>query len=655
MDQELSAASDFLASYLAHSHSQFSQTLAQVLAERYNGHWFPAEPERGSAFRALVRSSHADLDHSILAAARKAGVPLAELERALTTAQGTKRVELGDRWTLWIDPGCVSLRVDRGDASTAARDAGRFVEIWGKLPDSLRSLVVPLERTAAITAGTSASASSSNIGAADLPPAPASPVKRTRAVQIVAPPGGRNALQAMTNAALQPDSPAPRPKPAQPTALLASPLIIPPTPVRPLPAAEADVFSPTPAAASARAAAGSESSLLVPPRSPSPLSAGSAGSAGAGKKLGHSLSPLSLRPSSPLGSPVMGRQRRSLSRDSSASSLSAGSSDDGELSACDSIFSTGADSTTSSAASSVHALSGAATIWKGLDAKSRDLVDADGFRIPARPSATGNNGHTRTSSSSSSSLAPPPSPGSRHLFSPSSASSSSSATARSAPNSPSKPRRRGVRGGQGHRSAEQGHGRSSSVSSNTSVGSTAIPTTPSQSQSQALSDSGSATTRATTPSGRSSSFSHERSPSANAVATEYSNGLVKVLGGGVLLGCAKSASSNSSASNGQHRDGSTRTPGGSGAGANAADDGSRRRRRERGRGGRGGRENDRSGATSPFQPVSPNWMPHASPFQHHHQHTSQQQQQQMYQYHGSYPNSPYNHGYPSNLPPSPLQ
>ncbi|GAA5860365.1 hypothetical protein JCM3774_000393 [Rhodotorula dairenensis] len=645
MDRELSAASDFLASYLAHSHSQFSQNLVQVLAKRYDGHWFPAEPERGSAYRALVRS-HADLDHSILAAARQAGVPLPELERALTRAPGTKRVELGDRWTLWIDPGCVSLRVERGDpAAATARDAGRFIEIFGKLPDSLRSMVVPLERAnaAAATTATTSSSSSSNMAAAADPAAPASPVKRTRAVQIVAPPGGRNALQAMTNAALQPDSPAPRPKPTQPTALLASPLIIPPTPVRPLPAAEADVFSPTPAAASGRAAAG-ESSLLVPPRSPSPLSASSAGSAGAGKKLGHSLSPLSLRPSSPLGSPILDRQRRSLSRDSSASSMSAGSSDDGELSACDSIFSTGADSTTSSAASSVHALSGATTIWKGLDAKSRDLVDADGFRIPARPSA-----HARTASSSS--LAPPPSPGSRHLFSPSSPSSSSSATARSAPNSPSKPRRRGVRGGQGHRSGESGHGRSSSISSATSLGSTAVPSTPSQSQAQ--SDSGSATTRATTPSGRSSSFSHERSPSANAVATEYSNGLVKVLGGGVLLGCAKSSSSSSSASN---RDGSARTPS-SGSGATPADDGSRRRRRERGRGGRGvngnGREHDRSGATSPFQPVSPNWMPHASPFHpHHHQQQQQQQQGQMYHYHGSYPNSPYNHG---GYPASPMQ
>ncbi|BGP53252.1 hypothetical protein JCM8202_002577 [Rhodotorula sphaerocarpa] len=647
MDRELSAASDFLASYLAHSHSQFSTSLAQVLAERYDGHWHPEDPERGSAYRALVRS-HADLDHSVLAAARRAGVPLAELERALTAQQGSKRVELGDRWTLWIDPGCVSLRVERGDATTTARDAGTFIEVWGKLPDSLRSFVVPLERfaaaaAAAATASASASTSSSNMTGET---APASPVKRTRAVQIVAPPGGRGALQAMTNAALQPNSPAARPKAAQPTALLASPLIIPPTPVRPLPAAESDVFSPTPAAHAARkeAADGSSasaSSLLVPPRSPSPLSSGSPASAGAGKKVGHSLSPLSMQPESPLGSPVMGRQRRSLSRDSSASSLSAGSSDDGELSACDSIFSTGGDSSTSSAASSVHAVSGATTIWKGLDAKSRDLVDADGFRIPARPASTGPN-HSR-SLSSTSSLAPPPSPSSQHLFSPSSASSTSSATIgggnRSAPNSPSKPRRRGVRGGQSQRSGD-GHGRSASVSSVTSQSSTAVPSTPSQSQ--AHSDSGSTTTRAVTPSGRSPSFSHERSPSANAVATEYSNGTVKVLGGGVLLGCAKSSTVLSSGG-AAGRDGS-RTPG-SGSGSAIGEDGSRRRRRERGRGGRGGangREHssnggiDRSGATSPFQPVSPVWAPHASPFQQ--------------QYYPSYPNSPFNHGgFPSPM------
>ncbi|GAA5820195.1 hypothetical protein JCM3770_004817, partial [Rhodotorula araucariae] len=523
MDCELDAASAFLASYLDTSAPTFSAKLAAVLATRYNGHWHSADPERGSAYRALIRTP-ASLDSSLVAAATDAGISPDELDRALAATD--RKFTLGDRWTLWVDPGCVSLRVERGDGG-AGRD-GQLVEIYGKVPDSLRSIAVPLA-----TVEAAAAAASSNIPPQVEAAGPSSPVKRSKAIQIVAPPGGRGALQAMTNAALQPDSPR-RPAFAgtRPTALLASPLIIPPTPVRPLPVAEADVFSPTPSA-----------SLLGPPRSPSP-SSGSSTSTGS---KSYSLSPSTYRPSSPLGLNVT---RRSSSRGSSISSLSADSSD-GETSCTDSLFSASGDST-ASAASSIHAAA-AQALWKGLDAKSRDLVDADGFRIPALPRTLGSQGHSRGSSASS--LLPPPSP-SRAL----SPSGGSASGGRSLPGSPTKPRRRGVRGGQSHRS-ESMHSHHSSISSITSLGSTAIPSTPSQGGTAELAPS-----PATTPSGRTRT---ETSSSAQT-ATEYSNGLVKVLGGGVLLGCAKGA-------------GGSRTPGS--AGPNG-EEGSRRRRRERGRGGR---------------------------------------------------------------------
>ncbi|GJN87788.1 hypothetical protein Rhopal_000743-T1 [Rhodotorula paludigena] len=584
MDSELGAASHFLASYLDTSSEAFEHKLGQALAARYDGHWHPADPERGSAFRALIRTPAA-LDDSLLKAASDAGIPADALERQLAASVG-RTVALGDRWTLWVDPGCVSLRVERGDGST--RSDGQFIEIYGKLPESLRNFAVPLASL------DEAAASSNMIQSTDLA-APASPVKRSKAIQIVAPPGGRGALQAMTNAALQPESPRPLVAAvARPTALLASPLIIPPTPVRPLPAAEADVFSPTPAASSS-------SSRLVPPRSPSPATTSS------GKQ--YSLSPSTYRPSSPLGMPL--HARRSSSRGSSVSSLSADS--DGETSCTDSLFSASGDST-SSAASSIHVAAPAA-LWKGLDGKSRDLVDADGFRIPAIPrplSAAGGAQHSRGSSVSSSSLAPPPSPSSRLLASP-----TLSPGGRSLPGSPTKPRRRGVRGGQSHRSSESTHSHHSSVSSITSLGSTAIPSTPSQSHSG---NELALPSPATTPSGRSRT---ETSSSAQT-ATEYSNGLVKVLGGGVLLGCAKGSTPSSTG----------RTP--SSGGAAAGEDGHRRRRRERGRGGRGGggggsnaqhhHGGDRSGATSPAYgapgtaygaPPSPVWAAVGqSPYQH---------------------------------------
>ncbi|BGP22060.1 Anti-proliferative protein domain-containing protein [Rhodotorula toruloides] len=564
MDRELTAASSFLASYLAQPSHTFSSSLSAALAAKYEGHWHPHDPERGSAYRALIRTP-ASLDSSILAAAKDAGLSKEDVERALAGRAGDKRVMLGDRWTLWVDPGCVALRVERDDGSHG-RDAN-LIEVWGKLPETLRGLAVPLADV---------EASSSNISPPIEPAVILSPVKRSKAIQIVAPPGGRGALQAMTNSALQPSSPAPAAGSSKPTALLASPLIIPPTPVRPLPVTEADVFSPTPAAAS--------SSLLLPPRSPSPGNSSSPSS-----RKHYSLSPSSYRPSSPLGMPRL--QRRSSSRGSSISSLSADSSD-GETSGCDSLFSASGDST-ASAVSSVHAANGA--LWKGMDAKSRDLVDSDGFRVPtlpARPSSSFVPSHSRASSSSS--LAPPPSPSSRLLFSPS---------GRAMPGSPTKPRRRGVRGGQCHRS-ESTHSHSSSISSITSLTSTAIPSTPHQASTDLPSTSPASATR---PHSRT-----ETSGSAQT-ATEYSNGLVKVLGGGVLLGCAKSCGS---AAGG-------RTPGGS----SADGDGSRRRRRERGRGGRGqgrngstagmGDGSDRSGATSPYNhplgaPASPVWAPSPS-------------------------------------------
>ncbi|GEM11965.1 anti-proliferative protein domain containing protein [Rhodotorula toruloides] len=494
MDRELTAASSFLASYLAQPSHTFSSSLSAALAAKYEGHWHPHDPERGSAYRALIRTP-ASLDSSILAAAKDAGLSKEDVERALAGRAGDKRVMLGDRWTLWVDPGCVALRVERDDGSHG-RDAN-LIEVWGKLPETLRGLAVPLADV---------EASSSNISPPIEPAVILSPVKRSKAIQIVAPPGGRGALQAMTNSALQPSSPAPAAGSSKPTALLASPLIIPPTPVRPLPVTEADVFSPTPAAAS--------SSLLLPPRSPSPGNSSSPSS-----RKHYSLSPSSYRPSSPLGMPRL--QRRSSSRGSSISSLSADSSD-GETSGCDSLFSASGDST-ASAVSSVHAANGA--LWKGMDAKSRDLVDSDGFRVPtlpARPSSSFVPSHSRASSSSS--LAPPPSPSSRLLFSPS---------GRAMPGSPTKPRRRGVRGGQCHRS-ESTHSHSSSISSITSLTSTAIPSTPHQASTDLPSTSPASATR---PHSRT-----ETSGSAQT-ATEYSNGLVKVLGGGVLLGCAKSCGS----------------------------------------------------------------------------------------------------------------
>lgn len=588
--------STFLASYLPRTASaSFPSRLERSLATRYASHWHPDDPQRGSAYRALLRTSFA-IDQDVVDAANHAGLSEDELRESLV-GKG-HRLSLGARWTIWVDPGCVSLRIDRGDGG-APRD-GQFVEIYGTLPDSLKNQAVSLASIESVNIAPTSLALPAAAPVADADQeAPSSPVKRSsKAIQILPPPGGRGALQAMTNAALSPDSPAPTPA-RLPFALMASPLIIPPTPVRPLPAADAegDVFSPTPA--------GTTASLLAPPRSPSPRA--HSGSLSPALGIGHG------RPSSPLGLPNF--HRRPSSRSSSVSSRTGGGDSDGEASGTDSIF---------SACSSTDSLTTtSSTLWKGLDSKSRDLVDADGFRVPAlpiaRPGSTGPfafpspssassnrtvhhpSSHSRGSSSSS--LAPPPSPA-----------RSIGGTPRSQPGSPTKPRRRGVRGGQGRSESRtpggSHHEHSASISSMSSItsstsstigGGPRSPCTPSASSSSMM------MMRPPTPSSATSAHRARTETSTSATstsaltATEYSNGLVKVLGGGVLLGCAKScgsaratnssstgssSSSSSSAANGNGQGGGG--GGGTTPGGTPSDENGRSRRgRERRRGGRG--------------------------------------------------------------------
>ncbi|GAA5894703.1 uncharacterized protein JCM6883_002183 [Sporobolomyces salmoneus] len=592
MEQELSAVSTFLASYLPRSAStSFPSQLEQSLATRYARHWHPEDPQRGSAYRALLRTS-VSIDHDVLYAAQQAGLTKEEISESLLGKE--HRLTLGERWTIWVDPGCVALRIDRGDGG-APRD-GQFIEIYGKLPDSLSKQAVSLESVNIQQTSLSlpSVASSSTPTVADVNEEPSSPVKRSKAIQILPPPGGRGALQAMTNAALSPDSPAPTPA-RLPLALMASPLIIPPTPVRPLPtsSADGDVFSPTPAG----------SSHLAPPRSPSPRSHQDSLS----PTLGHG------RPSSPLGMPNF--QRRPSSRSSSVSSRTGGGDSDGEASGTDSIF---------SAASSTDSLTTNSSTWKGLDSKSRDLVDADGFRVPAlpmtRPGSTGpfsfpasssRSSHSHSRGSSVSSLVPPPSPA-----------RSIGGLPRSQPGSPTKPRRRGVRGGQGRSESRtpggSHHEHSASISSISSVTSSTSSTIGGGPRSPCTPSA--ASMRPPTPSSaiRSRTETSTSSTSTSALtATEYSNGLVKVLGGGVLLGCAKSCGSARA----------TNTTGSTPGGTPSEESGRSRRGRERRRGGRGqgGQQQQpgggANGAVSPMgsfsypspSPISPGIMHASSP------------------------------------------
>ncbi|ORY90937.1 hypothetical protein BCR35DRAFT_299578 [Leucosporidium creatinivorum] len=443
MDQEVEAASTFLSSFLppTTTPTTFSDHLSTTLQQRYAHHWHPQDPERGSAYRALVRST-TSLDTSILSAAHQAGISNVDIERALASGDG--KIWLGDRWTLWVDPGCVSLRVERGDGSVA-RDS-QFIEIWGKLPESLRSHAVPL----ASFASASVNISTPTLDALGLPSAsstpPAvqdsnllSPTKRSsKAIQILPPPARPAPSSSQAFNALRPSSPLGKAQ-APPIALLASPLIIPPTPLRP------------------------SYGGLTP---------------------------------SPTGFPLF--PRRSSSRGSSFSSQRSSSnhsdSSDGEGSASDGVF-----SSTESLSSSVTS-AGTSGLWKA----QQEAMDGE-FKYPALPvrptSANGSTPlspysfpHQRSHSSTSNHQLGVPMP-----MSPSKMMALAHG-ARSLPNSPTKPRRRGTRGGSGQGSQSyaaahghpipvpraEGHEAGSSISSMTSITSAASASSTSRTREQAL-------------------------------------------------------------------------------------------------------------------------------------------------------------------------
>ncbi|SGY69624.1 BQ5605_C004g03040 [Microbotryum silenes-dioicae] len=498
MKEELSAVSNFLSDFFPPQEERpsFASNLAATLAQRFDGHWHVHDSELGSGYRALVRTP-TSIDASIIQAAEQSGLCWSDVERALASGQG--KIWLGQRWTLWVDPGCVSVRVERGDGSSS-RDS-QLIEIWGKLPERLRPQALQLAKldsgarsfniTTPELEAVQLPSPSSSLPTPEQISSPFSPTKRSsKAIQIVPPPGRRVvSLESMPSSSVSaaPCSPAVRAVSSKngPLALLASPFIIPPTPIRPMLSNEADVFSPTPA-------------LRAPSRASSPLA---------------SESDFSCLSPSGLGAKLY--QRRSSSISSSVSSYrSMGESSDSEGSTSDGIF-----SSTESVSSSLLSSGEEAKSWGALSTSPTETCE---FKYPTLPHRSSSTSpfifpaapvHARSRSSNSvHTLAVPSSP--------------SKSSSRSAPSSPSKPRRRGTRGGSG-----SGHGHSSSISSVTSVGSN-----------QSAHSNVTSTSTAST--------SRTREQALAGTLTEHSGGKVGVLGGGVLLGLAGGSKSTSRSNDG---------------------------------------------------------------------------------------------------------
>ena len=140
MHEEVAAAVNYLVelaaqvspstfSWTAQAKQTFQLSLKASLEARYSDSWHPIEPERGSAARALLWNPSVPedgLDEAISSAFQ------AVLQICKDGAKGLTPERLLSRpLTLWIDPGCVTVR--REDRSNSSQPGSTQV-IWGAAP-----------------------------------------------------------------------------------------------------------------------------------------------------------------------------------------------------------------------------------------------------------------------------------------------------------------------------------------------------------------------------------------------------------------------------------------------------------------------------------------------------------------------------------------
>lgn len=122
---EINVAVAYLAEYLRTivgdaKADQFQQCLAEDLQLRYQAHWHPSQPTRGSAYRHLSCRGRAgcgsmSMDKSVLSAMKSAGIDMSTVDTLFP-----------DDIYLWVDPFEVSVRVGRGPILVISNTSGRW-------------------------------------------------------------------------------------------------------------------------------------------------------------------------------------------------------------------------------------------------------------------------------------------------------------------------------------------------------------------------------------------------------------------------------------------------------------------------------------------------------------------------------------------------
>ena len=102
MHVEIQVALNFFISFLYNKLprrrvNQFGEELEKALKHKFEGHWYPEKPFKGSAFRCLKTAL--PLDPVFEIAAQESGMAMADIQE-----------NLPEELSIWIDPGEVSYR-----------------------------------------------------------------------------------------------------------------------------------------------------------------------------------------------------------------------------------------------------------------------------------------------------------------------------------------------------------------------------------------------------------------------------------------------------------------------------------------------------------------------------------------------------------------
>ncbi|EDO38535.1 predicted protein, partial [Nematostella vectensis] len=78
----------------------FGEELAMKLTKKFDGHWYPNKPTKGSGYRCILITHY--LDPILAAAARESGLKIDDV-----------KANLPEKLCLWIDPHEVSYRIGK--------------------------------------------------------------------------------------------------------------------------------------------------------------------------------------------------------------------------------------------------------------------------------------------------------------------------------------------------------------------------------------------------------------------------------------------------------------------------------------------------------------------------------------------------------------